>query len=72
MTQPLGDQFHVRAHVDVLDRKRVSKAMWAEGMRELFVLLRPFGQGVHPAAQRRVRASEEVFLAVLHLSRQGL
>ena len=44
MTQPLGDQFHIRTHVDVLDRKRVPKAMWAEGVRELFVLLRPFGR----------------------------
>ena len=46
--------------------------MRAEGVREPLVLLRPFRQGVHPAAQRRVRASEEILFAVLHLSWQGL
>jgi hypothetical protein len=46
--------------------------MWAEGVRELLVLLRPFRQAVYPAAQRRIRASEEMLFAVLHLSRQGL
>jgi hypothetical protein len=52
MTKPLGDQFHVRAHVDVLNRERVSKAMRAKRMREWFLLLRPFGQSVDPHAQR--------------------
>jgi hypothetical protein len=50
MTKPLGDQFHVRTHVDVLDRKRVTKAMWAKGVRERFIFLRPLGHGVYSPA----------------------
>jgi hypothetical protein len=46
--------------------------MWGKGVRERLVLLRSFGQSVYPHAQRRVRAGEEMFLAVLHLSRQGI
>ena len=72
MTEPFRDQFHVRAHVDVLDRKCVSKAMGAKGVRERLVLLRSRSQRVYPHAQRGVGASEEIFLAILHLSRQGI
>src|SRR5260370_41665384 len=50
----------------------VSKAVWTKGVRERLLLLRAFSQGVYPPSQRRVSASEEVFLAVLHLARQGL
>ena len=55
MTEPFRDQFHVRAHVDVLDCERVPEAMRAEGVREPLVLLRSFGQRVpfemDPAAE---------------------